>query len=470
MPPYTFTYRLVANSVNKIETYRLRTITFQSGERLPILLRTKSIAHPGKKGEEVSIYEPLHDPLLFVLQELRSVGFATNTMLQALRSIMLLLLVLDGLPSSSAVPKKQDVGQGIDLQRRLREGRLLEYGELEALAVACGKDLHELRDSKADQPSPAPKAAQLESVRMRENSKNAANTKPSTKFIRLHYIRKFLLWLADRALLRLEPGSPRYKHLTAARNAAEKVLGSRMPSARSRNTEDQRQGLTPQALERLLAVIEPTHPANPWRADTRVRNNLLVRWYLHTGLRRAELLVVEVADINFQTNEVLVARRPDDPNDPRRNLPNVKTADKLIPLRPDLVQATHNYVTGQRRETGAAGKHGKLFVATHSGAPLSMSAVNLIFTQLRSKVPELPDDFSPHVLRHTWNDLFSEFADAREFDPAEESKVRSRLMGWSETSGSAATYTRRHTKRKSREASLALQSKIIPTNGNKNET
>jgi hypothetical protein len=35
-------------------------------------------------------------------------------------------------------------------------------------------------------------------------------------------------------------------------------------------------------------------------------------------------------------------------------------------------------------------------------------------------------------------------------------------MGWSETSGTAATYTRRHTEKKAKEASLSLQSKLKP--------
>jgi len=43
----------------------------------------------------------------------------------------------------------------------------------------------------------------------------------------------------------------------------------------------------------------------------------------------------------------------------------------------------------------------------------------------------------------------------------QEKKARSYLMGWSETSGTAATYTRRHTRKKAQAASLRLQENII---------
>jgi hypothetical protein len=40
---------------------------------------------------------------------------------------------------------------------------------------------------------------------------------------------------------------------------------------------------------------------------------------------------------------------------------------------------------------------------------------------------------------------------------AKEEKMRSYMMGWKEGSGTAATYTRRHTERMAREAQLKLQ-------------
>jgi integrase len=79
---------------------------------------------------------------------------------------------------------------------------------------------------------------------------------------------------------------------------------------------------------------------------------------------------------------------------------------------------------------------------------------------LRRKCPDLPDDLSPHVLRHTWNDHFSELMDEKGVPEEIEHKMRSRLMGWSETSKTATTYTRRHVHKRARAAALQLQRSI----------
>jgi integrase len=216
-------------------------------------------------------------------------------------------------------------------------------------------------------------------------------------------------------------------------------------------------------LAALIDVVQPGSPENPWKGDhAKERNALIVRWLLALGIRRGELLGVRVSDINFQTNEVLIARRADDLDDPRTNEPNTKTRDRLLSLDEDLAVLTRRYVTGGRRRIEGARRHDYLFVANGSGAPLSLSGLNKIFAVLRTKCPSLPDDLSPHVFRHTWNDEFSALMDKRQVAEEAEKKMRSRMMGWSETSGTAAAYTRRHTEKKAKEASLALQSKLNP--------
>ena len=96
-----------------------------------------------------------------------------------------------------------------------------------------------------------------------------------------------------------------------------------------------------------------------------------------------------------------------------------------------------------------------------TGQPISLPALNKIFKVLRIKCPNLPDSLCPHVMRHTWNDRFSEEMDKRQTQEESEKKWRSYLMGWSETSGTAATYTRRHTRKKAQKVSLAMQEKMM---------
>jgi hypothetical protein len=90
--------------------YCVRIVTFASGERVPVLIA-------GSKGE------PLFQPTLYSTTHLRARGRATETISQALRSIMVLQLILDRL--------------GVDLDERMAEGRLLDRGEIDEIARAC---------------------------------------------------------------------------------------------------------------------------------------------------------------------------------------------------------------------------------------------------------------------------------------------------------------------------------------------
>ena len=97
---------------------------------------------------------------------------------------------------------------------------------------------------------------------------------------------------------------------------------------------------------------------------------------------------------------------------------------------------------------------------------MSIPSVNKVFKVLREKHPELPANIFPHILRHTWNDRYSEEMDANKVGEEAEKKTRSYLMGWSETSGTAVTYTRRHIRKKARAASLAMQENMFSKKGN----
>ncbi|HEY0938803.1 MAG TPA: site-specific integrase [Steroidobacter sp.] len=420
----------------QISPFAVRQVCFPSGERLPMLCSRASGL-------------PLFEPTLYALTELRARNRSAATIQQALRSIMVLYLALDRL--------------GIDLADRLGQGKLLEAGEIEEIVRACRLPLPAFTSEEAGQPLRRSTVVSLERVRMRSPAVETADVDPGTAAIRLHYIRGYLKWRVDTQLLKLS-GSQRgaaYAHLRSTADVVHRALEERTPASRSRNLTGQRQGMSEEALARVLEVIKPDYPDNPWKGEhARERNALIVRWFIDLGLRRGELLGVKIPNINFQGNEVLIERRADDPDDPRINQPNAKTYDRLLPLSDELTRLTHRYITGHRRAKEGSRKHTFLFVAVATGAPLTLSSLNKVFVVLRRKCPDLPDDLSPHVLRHTWNDHFSEIMDQQGVSEETEKKMRSRLMGWSETSGTAAIYTRRHVQRKAREVSLAMQRKL----------
>jgi len=420
--------------------FRVENLKLQSGERLSLLV-------------DAATGVPLWHPTLFVLTELRATNRAAATMQQATRAVMVAHQVLRHL--------------GVDLEERLAAGQILELAEIDALADLAGltqEALDELLEAKWLAPSARrPRVSSLERVRMRSvPTEQPLRVGSETKGIRLIYIRDYLAWRIRGTLLKLDFQHPAYQGLVATAPLVVGRLSERIPSSSRLNDLDARQGVGEEVRARIAQVTHPDSPENPWKnRHVRVRNQLIVRWLLELGLRKSELLGVQLGDLDMRANEVLIARRADDPLEVRKEAPNVKTKDRLLALGKELAQLTREYVQGPRRAIRDARRLPYLFVATGTGLPLTKAAVSKLFIELRRKVPGLPEELSPHVLRHTWNDRFSEFMDEHGVPPDEEEKMRKQQMGWSDSSKMPAVYTRRHTRRKTNEASMAMQAQAF---------
>ncbi|HTR08023.1 MAG TPA: site-specific integrase [Paraburkholderia sp.] len=415
------------------ERYTVRNPVFESGERFPMLVN-------------VCTGVPLFEPTVFALTEFRARNRASATIEQVLRALKVFLLFCDMYQ--------------IDLTERMLDGRLLELGELDALVQLCRLPMPDIEAQVDASPNVAgPAVVSLENYRARAN-KAIPEVAGDTAGVRIRYIRQFVGWLADRCVLSLSARHPSRAALLSAREIVTSGLTARVPDDKGRNRARGRRALDEAAQERLWQIVDVNSPENPWEGrHARVRNELIVRWFMGLGVRRGELLGVKVRDMNFRANEVFIARRADDPNDPRVHQPNAKTADRLLAISADLAQRTRHYIFEERRRFPAARKHEFLFVA-NGGAPLSLRGLNKIFDVLNARHPDLLGLF-PHLFRHTNNYNFSKVADEQGMDPEVEKKARSHIMGWSETSGTAETYTRREIERKAREASLQLQNKMV---------
>jgi integrase len=196
------------------------------------------------------------------------------------------------------------------------------------------------------------------------------------------------------------------------------------------------------------------------------RNQLMLKWLLELGIRRGELLGVRIDDIDFQKREVQITRQADTKDDPRARQPLAKTHARVLSLSEDLADATQNYVLWCRANQGLSRHHKYLFVSGGTGRPLSLAGANKLFVALRAAGLNLPDDLTAHVLRHTWNDRFSTEMERAGVNPELERKMRSELMGWSPTSESAATYTRRYVRQRAGEAMKRMQGRLKIGGGN----
>jgi len=407
-----------------------------SGERLPMLLGVDGL--------------PMFEPTVFSLSEIRARNRASNTIESYLRSVMVLLLFL-GL-------------RKIDLQIRLDEGRLLFLGEIEDLARISRLPIERIQVMLDDAESLSVKVApfvSLEKLRMRSSGMPDSEVSPAAAATRLRNIRDYLKWLGSNRMSRHGVNVVLRNSLTSSVQQMVDAIDARLPSD-GHYLIEQREGLAPEVVDRILMVVDPQSASNPWHDEhCRYRNELIILWLLYLGLRKGELLNIRISDIDFRQSAVTVARRADDISDPRRNQPKVKTRGREIPLSTALLDKTNAYIMNQRSGIRGARKHDFLFVSEDTGQPMSVPTLAKLFNVLRSKCPDLPKNIFPHIFRHTWNDRFSEEMDAKRVGAETEKKTRSFLMGWSETSGTATTYTRRHIKKKAAKASLKLQEGLM---------
>ncbi len=407
------------------EKFSIRLITFSNGERCPLLLN--------------QLGQPHWYATLYATTQIRNASKAPNTIIAVLSAIRILL--------SWSFSHNQDI------ESRFCERKFLNEHELESLRQYTQMmKINESSEKKIIKISRRSEKLRG-SIRISE-----ARISGSTQYIRMTYISDYIEWLAinliERDAKQVGPDT-----LKAIKKMSD-GLRERRPQKIAKSRENARKGLTEQQQKELLNLTNPESENNPFSTDVRVRNQLIILLLYHLGLRAGELLALRISDFDFQKNTLLVARRHDNASDSRTYQPVVKTFDRRVPLSNQLMKLVSDYVIGLRAKIKIAKQHDYLFVVHQIGPflgqPLSLKGLAKIFQEIKHSSPNL-NHLTPHVLRHTANDRFSELMDKRGASPAEEDKMRSYIMGWKEGSGTAATYTRHHVENKAREAALLLQ-------------
>lgn len=293
-----------------------------------------------------------------------------------------------------------------------------------------------------------------------------------TAYVRAMDVRQYFSWRADLALHRISVSSGRYGDASRKLQDWQVLLGNQVRGGKGGNSEP-KMGLVEELRTRLLEVVHPDFSENPFETRHRKRNYALILCYYKLGLRRAEALVLKGNDLLLSGSmpRIEVHGFPDDPQDPRPDQPSVKTADRVLPIDSVLHLALTDWLIcrGDRRLYPNAKKQPFVFVA-ENGNPIAGRTVYDLFVTIRTAFPEFGSDFSPHTLRHDWNDRFSELCDkvrgeegGRDVDPdrrltdAREASLRNYLMGWKKNSKTGAHYTERSTRTQAQELSMKLQ-------------
>jgi integrase len=382
---------------------------------------------------------PLQAPTYWIVSRRRPSGSQPNTLHNDLRALMYLHLWADA--------------RGVNLQDRFESGAFLTLTEITDLDTFCGRYLEE---ALVELPGQASGVVRLE-VRNSKACRRTVNL--VEKRNRLTAIHSFVEYTSAGHLSRLHLWPDRWSHYDSIRNNCLQWIRSRCKAInkRSRNDLGAREGLEEAEVIRLRAVIEPDHLENPFEPKVRFRNYLVITLLLDLGLRRGELLSIRVEDCRLGSNgSVTVHRRPDDPDDPRKVQPSSKTEARILPLNGRLTDLLYEWIVHHRPKIAGARRHPFLIVDCDQGKPLSLSSVNKLMAALRERVPGLPENLSPHVLRHSWNDAFSDAMDRKGVPGDQEAKWRARLMGWRREE-SAQAYLRRTVRRRSDEVLIEIQ-------------
>lgn len=409
--------------------YVAKRIRFRNGERHSVL--------------QVPHGLPVHEVTLY-LGKYRRKGRAANT----IHSVCLTLALLH---------RELDKAR-VDLLGRLSTGQFLAIAELNRLASATQFRVGDLEEDVLDERNSQVVNRSVVRFRRSKRVTEREAVDGATQASRLRCMSDYLAFLSDYVGGTL-PESER----NALRAETERALTSfrtNIPEVSKRAKLNARVGLSDDETGRLLAVLHPDSPNNPWkRGFVRLRNWLIVVLLLATGMRRGELLGLQIGDLHPNQPKLRIIRRADAEEDLRRIQPNTKTNDREIELRSAIMKRLWSFINTERRAIKAARKVPQVFVSDE-GQALSHSSIDKLFAQLREACPDLSVRLMSHVMRHTWNDRFSEQAEALGVSDAVEEKARNLQQGWSDNSAMAATYTRRHTAHKGRQVALKLQERL----------
>lgn len=401
---------------------------------------------------------PLVNPTFYITSMVYLPGLELNTQKQVLSAIQFLY--------------EWSKRNRIDLEERFGLGHFLELREIEKVCVDIRMDFRNycfdpLAFAGASRPMQRTKTiVRLHRPRKPRYLNNMYNCGATTS-IKLSYIKNYLDWLAAETIGRSSAREPEFSSMQTSRAEMVKWLTERIPSA---GESPLKRGLTPEARTRLLDVIDPKHPDNPFKsAFVRERNRLIILYLDRLGIRRAEALLIKLGKFlnvfpsaGCQEGSVEIREHVNDPEDTRRNRPQLKTAERPLPIGMELCSLTRDFINLYRSKIPRARCHGYLFVS-RSGEPLTLSSLDDIFAKVRT-VEGIPDLISAHLLRYTWNDRFSEFADqmikSGEWKSKDEEEIRRLQQGWSPDSKMPGKYSRRFLENKTRQVSIHLQENL----------
>ena len=228
-------------------------------------------------------------------------------------------------------------------------------------------------------------------------------------------------------------------------------------------------------LDEFMSIANFSNPQNPFQdIGIRKRNHLMFILLKELGIRRGELLSIQIPFIDIGQNKtsITIKRTHDDKLDTRKIQAVSKTKERRLPISHSTAMLIDDYIMNYRSKIPYANKHPYLFV-THrkgktQGHPISTSSFDNVIVPTMRKIDPRFSIIHPHIFRHEWNLEFSRKVDKNNnklnneishkdfISPEKEAQMRKHLMGHaSEKSGDI--YNKRYIRKKANKISLELQ-------------
>lgn len=207
-------------------------------------------------------------------------------------------------------------------------------------------------------------------------------------------------------------------------------------------------------FDRLCECILPHSPNNPFSFIARHRNYLIVQLTIETGLRRGAVAKLKLSDIvsEWHNPRIRVTRTPNDPCDPRINKPSQKTKAHTSPVSQETMKNLLEYIEVIRPIYTKNESHEFVFVTEKGkskGLPLTITGFDYVFKILSKN---LGFHLTSHMLRHKWNERFSENAEKIGIVGDHREDIRKNAMGWNENSSMGMVYNQKN---------LAIKAQLI---------
>lgn len=282
---------------------------------------------------------------------------------------------------------------------------------------------------------------------------------PAVHMYRWKVVKSFIRSTISRKLLKYSYKSQDFKNLIDKRD----VILEQFEALSYSYNRVRKRGLDEKVILAVLQYSCVNYLHNPWIKRDRLRNELIIDFLITFGLRAGELLKINLHDINLNGCFPTLTIRPikDDPLDPRRDEPRVKTKGRILDIEASIVEKLKIYLK-ERKLVKNAKKNKYLFVSHTNGKPISYDAIKRMLQRFEEEFNDLTGvGLTCHAFRRSWNDRFR--AASEKLGISEEMITQSQnyLQGRNLDSKEAYIYAAKHIEKVARESHLIIQKEYL---------